>query len=168
MPFLSSKSLTDFGFYEFKHLVNVYIMFEVYKTLSGKGCNRRSGVHVDILCIAFAFYKKWGTYFKLPMIFLETQIFVNWLMFRSTFLWHKSLACCVECLIPLRLFVAFRQARNFIVLSKDSKTRKYQIFNFLCVCYTMTSMFFYIFLFFKKLYVVEMVIIDKTICNIQL
>ncbi len=90
--------------WEFKHLVNVYIMFEVYKISSGKGCNRRNWVHVDILYIAFTFHKKWGTYLKLPMIFFRNSNFCQLIDAHSTFLWHKILGCCVECFVPFGFF----------------------------------------------------------------
>jgi hypothetical protein len=149
-------------------------MFEVYKISSGKGCNRRCWVHVNIIYIAFPFHKKWGTYFKLPMIFFRNSIFCQLIDAHSIFLWHKTLACCVDCFVPLMGILAFRQARNFIVLSKDSKTQIFQIFFVrvllffqfsLCVLHNDINVF-YIYLFFKKHYVVEMAIIHETIYNI--
>jgi hypothetical protein len=71
-------------------------------------------------------------------------------------------------------FLAFRQAKDFIVLGKDSKTQKFQkkfvhVLLFLqfslCVLHNDINIF-YIFLFFKKNYIVEMAIIHKMICNI--
>jgi hypothetical protein len=133
-------------------------MFEIYKISSGKGCNRRSWVHADILYITFAFHKKWGTYFT-PHDFYQKLKFlsIDWCSFHFFVVEDSCMLCWVFC--SIEGFLAFKQARNFIVLGKNSKTQKFQIFFVLIllffsiffVCYTMTSMFFVSFYFSKKL-----------------